>query len=69
MVVAGTLAGVALGMGSAHYIESLLFQVKATDPGVLAVPCLTVIAVAVLAALPAVGNALRIDPVEILRAE
>ncbi len=69
MVVAGALAGVALGITSARYIESLFFEVKATDLGVLAIPSLTILLAALLAALPAVIHAVRIDPVEMLRSE
>jgi putative ABC transport system permease protein len=69
MVVAGALAGLALGMASVRYIESLLYQVKGTDVGVLALPSLTILAAALLAALPAVIRAVRIDPVTMLRAE
>jgi ABC-type lipoprotein release transport system permease subunit len=61
--------GVALGLASARYLESLLFQVKATDLRVLALPALTIAAAALLAALPAVIRAVRIDPVAMLRAE
>jgi putative ABC transport system permease protein len=69
MVVAGALAGFALGMVSLPYINALLYQVKATDLGVLALPSATIFAAALLAALPAVIRAVRIDPVEMLRAE
>jgi predicted permease len=69
MVVVGALAGLALGMASVRYIETLLYGVKATDPGMLLLPSLTILAVAVLAALPAVIRAVRIDPVAMLRAE
>jgi predicted permease len=69
MVVAGALAGVGLGIESARYIETLLYQVKATDPAMLALPSLTILASALLAALPAVIHAVRIDPVTTLRAE
>jgi len=69
MVLAGALAGLALGMGSARYIESLVYQVKATDLGVLAIPSLAILAAAILAALPAVIHAVRIDPVQMLRSE
>jgi putative ABC transport system permease protein len=69
MVTAGTLAGLALGLGSARYIESLLFQVKATDPAMLAIPSLAIVAAALLAALPAVIHAVQIDPVSMLRSE
>ena len=69
MVLAGALAGLALGMASVRYIETLLYQVKATDLTMLAVPSLTILAGALLAALPAVFRAVRIDPVTMLRAE
>jgi hypothetical protein len=69
MVVAGAILGVALGLASARYLESLLFQVKATDLRVLALPALTIAAAALLAALPAVIRAVGIDPVAMLRAE
>jgi putative ABC transport system permease protein len=69
MVAVGSLAGLALGMGSARYIESLLYQVRATDPSMLALPWLVILAAALLAAVPAVIRAIRIDPVQMLRAE
>jgi predicted permease len=69
MVLAGALAGLALGMASARYIASLFYQVKATDLDVLALPSLAILAAALLAALPAVIHAVRIDPVTALRAE
>jgi predicted permease len=69
MVLAGALAGLALGMISVRYIASLFFEVKPTDLGVLAVPSLTILAAALLAALPAVIHAVRIDPVDMLRSE
>src|SRR5207244_1711868 len=69
MVLVGALAGLALGMASARYIESLFYQVKATDLGVLALPSLAIPAAALLAALPAVNRALRTDPVKMLRSE
>jgi predicted permease len=69
MVAAGALAGLALGMASVRYIEALFYQVKATDLGMLALPSLAIFAAALLAALPAVIRAVRIDPVAMLRAE
>jgi predicted permease len=69
MVIAGVAGGLALGMASARTIETLLYQVKATDFGVLMLPALMVFGVACLAALPAVIHAVRIDPVETLRSE
>jgi len=69
MVLAGALAGLALGMASARYIATLFYQVKPTDLDVLALPSLAILAAALLAALPAVIHAVRIDPVTALRAE
>jgi hypothetical protein len=69
MLLVGAAAGLALGMASARYVESLLYQVRATDVMMLAVPMLTIVAAAVLAALPAVIRAVRIDPVAMLRAD
>jgi ABC-type antimicrobial peptide transport system permease subunit len=66
MVLAGALAGLALGMASVRYIETLLYQVKPTDLIVLALPSLIVLTTAILAA-PAVIRAVRIDPVTMLR--
>lgn len=45
MVLAGAVTGVALGMASARYIEALLYEVKATDLGFLALPSATILAV------------------------
>jgi predicted permease len=69
MVLIGGVAGLGFGMASVHYIESLFYQVKATDLAMLAFPSLTLLAVALLAALPAVIRAVRTDPVAMLRAE
>ncbi len=69
MVLIGGVAGLGLGMASVRYIESLFYQVKATDLTMLAFPSLTLLAVALLAALPAVIRAVRTDPVAMLRAE
>jgi ABC-type antimicrobial peptide transport system permease subunit len=68
-VCVGAAAGLGLGMASARFIASLLYQVKTTDLGVLAFPSLIILATALLAAVPAVIRALRIDPVAMLRAE
>jgi predicted permease len=69
MVAVGALAGIALGLMSARYLESLFFEVKATDPAMLAIPSLTIVAAALMAALPAVIHAVRIDPISMLRSE
>ena len=69
MVLAGAVAGVALGMASVRHIETLLYQVEPTGPGSLALPSLTILVAALLAALPAVIRAVRIDPAAALHAE
>jgi predicted permease len=69
MVLIGGVAGLGLGMASVRYIETLFYQVKATDLAMLAFPSLTLLVVALLAALPAVIRAVRTDPVAMLRAE
>jgi putative ABC transport system permease protein len=69
MVLLGAVAGLALGTASVRYIESLFYQVKATDLAMLALPALTLFATALLAALPPVIRAVRVDPVETLRAD
>lgn len=69
MVLVGAATGLALGLTAARYIASLLYQVKATDISMLALPALTILAAAMLAALPAVIRAVRIDPATTLRAE
>jgi len=68
-VLAGALAGLALGMAAARYIESLLYQVKATDPAMLAVPAVAILTAALLAALPPVIRAVQTDPLTVLRSE
>ena len=69
MVLVGALAGLALAMSSIRYVETLFYQVKATDLPMLGLPSLAIVAAALLATLPAVIQAVRIDPAEMLRAE
>jgi putative ABC transport system permease protein len=65
----GAFAGVALGLGLARYIETLFYQVKASDAPMLAAPCIAIVGVTLLATAPVIARALRIDPAEILRSE
>ncbi len=69
MVIVGASAGLVLGMATVRYIETLLYEVKPGDAGMLAVPSLAILAAVLLAAAPAVVRAVRIDPVEMLRSE
>lgn len=69
MIAIGGCAGLGLGLGAARYVASLFFQVKATDPDMIALPTCMFLLTALFATLPAVLRALRTDPTEILRAE
>jgi predicted permease len=69
MIVLGGCAGVALGFGAARYVQSLFYQVKATDADMIALPTCAILLTALVATLPAVLRALRTDPTAILRAE
>ncbi len=69
MIVLGGCAGVALGFGVARYVESLFYQVKATDAEMIALPTCAILLTALVATMPAVLRALRTDPTEILRTQ
>jgi predicted permease len=69
MIALGGCAGVALGFGAARYVQSLFYQVKATDADMIALPACAILLTALVATLPAVLRALRTNPTEILRAE
>jgi predicted permease len=69
VVLAGALGGAALGMLTVRYLEALLYQVRPTDPPMLALPSAIILGTAAIAALPAVLHAVRIDPAAMLRAD
>lgn len=69
MLAAGAIAGWLSGIGSVRFIQALLYQTKATDTRMLVIPGLTLFVAAIIATLPPVIRALRIDPVWCLRAE
>ncbi len=69
MVFAGAAAGLALGLLSVQYLEALLYRVQPKSFTMLAGPLLVILAAALLAALPAVFRAVRIDPASTLRSE
>ena len=69
MIALGGCAGVALGFGAARYVESLFYQVKATDADIIALPTCAILLTALVATLPAVLRAVGTDPTEILRTE
>src|SRR5579871_2674543 len=69
MIAAGSAAGLVVGLASARYIETLLYNVKATDATMLAWPAASLVAVALIATLPAIRHAVRIDPASMLKSE
>jgi putative ABC transport system permease protein len=69
MVMTGAVTGAALGIASVRYVETLLYGVKGSNPVMLAGPALVLFAIALLAAVPVIARASRIDPKIMLRAE
>lgn len=69
MVMLGAIVGVLLGLVSVRYVEALLYDVKGTDVSMLAVPSAVLLGAALLASVPAVLRAVKIDPAVMLRAE
>lgn len=69
VVVAGGVVGLAIGLVAVRPIESLFYEVRATDPLMVALPCLSILAVALVAAMRPVVRAIRIDPGTMLRAD
>jgi len=67
-VAFGSLAGFAVAMGVSRYIESLLYQVQATNLSA-AIPMLILCMVLVLASLAPVIRAVRTDVAVVLRSE
>jgi predicted permease len=68
-VFIGAITGLGVGLISSRFVDTLLYQVKVTDAEMLALPCVTILAVGAIAALPAVIRAVRLDPVAALRAD
>jgi predicted permease len=69
MVALGAAVGAGVGVLLEPYVKSLLYQVKPADLGVLVLPSLIIVMAALLAAVPAVIRAIRIDSIAMLRAD
>lgn len=63
------LLGLAGSLAMSRVIQSLLFEVKPTDPATLALGCLAVVVVSALAAALPARRAARVDPMSALRYE
>ena len=68
-VGAGVLLGLAGGLAFGRLVETILFEVKATDTMSVATPLLTLAVAAALAAITPTVRAVRIDPAQSLRSE
>ncbi len=68
-LLAGAIAGLGAGAAFANVIESLLFEVRGNDPSMIAAPVLILLATGLLAAMPPVVQAVRLDPALMLRSE
>lgn len=69
LVCLGSIIGLGAGLASARFIETLLYDVKATDTRLILAPILTLFVAAALAALPPAIRATRTDPALTLRSE
>jgi predicted permease len=65
----GSVLGLAGGLGFGRLIQTILFEVKATDAASVVTPVLILALAAALAALPPAVRAVRIDPAQTLRSE
>ena len=69
MVLAGAFTGLLVTLASERLIETILYGVSASNPAMLVLPSLAMIAAAALAAAPAAFRAIRTDPANTLRAD
>lgn len=69
MVALGLMAGLAAGIACGRFVESLLYEVKATDPASVLLPLMVLTAAVLLAALPPAIRAVHIDPAQALRSD
>ena len=65
----GMLTGLAGAITLTHLMETLLFEVRPTDPATLASVTAAILCVAILACLAPAVRATRVDPMVALREE
>ena len=69
MVAVGVLAGLAVGLGLTRFMESMLYEVRASDPATVAGVALVLCGVGLTAALLPARRAAAVSPVVALRVE
>ncbi len=69
MLLVGLIAGLAGAFALTRALKSLLFQVSALDPVALAVACVLMTVVGIMAALIPASRAAGVDPMTVLRNE
>ena len=69
MLLVGLAAGLAGAFALTRALKSLLFEVSALDPGALAIACVLMTVVGILAALIPASRAAGVDPMKVLREE
>jgi putative ABC transport system permease protein len=69
MVITGLLIGVIASLSLSHFAESLLFDIKPTDPLTLLLAAGLLMATAILATLIPAARATKLDPIIALRSE
>jgi putative ABC transport system permease protein len=65
----GVVCGVGLALAAGHYVASLLYGVKPSDPTTIALVVVMLLLVGAVAALVPAWRAARVDPVSALRAD
>ena len=69
LAAAGALVGLALGIGGAGVLASIVYQATSRDPVVIGAAVLSIVLVALVAALGPARRAIRVDPVRSLRCD
>ncbi len=69
LALLGTAIGIALAVSLGRFLQSLLFEVRATDPATLAVVSFLLLVVALAACYTPARRAMKVDPMVALRYE
>ena len=69
LAVGGALAGLAIAGASTRVLKGMLFETEPLEPWTLAAAAVLLVAAALLASWLPARRAMRVDPIEVLRAE